>query len=143
VTDNQIVFLRTAFTSPPSVNLLLKSTHGLRRYRFQILAMDARVNSEPSQETIEPKVNLDTTSSMFSLPFRVPVQPTHPEPRPPSVIRKTESQNSEEDKDHFTMPVINKYSANRFSLTISMCKICGKKATNIIHAASSTHSTTR
>jgi hypothetical protein len=81
-------------------------------------------------------VVIHSAASDFSLPIRV--APGQTEISQSSDIYNAEVQNSAEAKEGFMTSIVNKYSANRLGSTIWQCKICGKKATDIIHAATST-----
>jgi len=89
-----------------------------------------------SDDTIAQNVTIHSAASDFFLPIRV--APDQTKISQASDIHNAEVQNFAEAKEGFVTSIADKYSANRLGSTIWQCKICGKKATDIIHAATST-----
>jgi len=116
----------------------LSSLHPSSRQSFQIHTMDTQKTAGSFEDAILGNAVIHTATSNFSLPFRVPKQPTQGEVSGLSDVYKNQSQNSEKAEGAFKTSIISEYSANRLGSTVWQCKICGKRGTDIIHAATST-----
>jgi len=99
--------------------------------------MDSQITEGSSEDAIGENAIIPSASSGFALPFRVPVQPNHTASGS-SDLKNTQNENFERVEGGFKASIINKYRVTRLGSTIWQCKICGKKATDIIHAATST-----
>ncbi len=99
--------------------------------------MNPPIKAESSLAAIDGETGVDKTTSSFSLPFRAPQKTLHTKLAPLSNIHSTQVQNYDKERDNLMTSIVNTYSANRLGLTLWTCKVWGKRATDIIHAATS------